>query len=190
MRIISGSSGGIPIQVPKFLTRPTTDRVRESLFSTLGTLVVGAKILDLFAGSGALGLESLSRGAGSAVFVEQSKAACDCIRKNLTKARLAERAQIHSWTAGRFLKGTAGNFDLIFADPPYARDEESANAIVALLENAKLPAALSSNGLFILEHWSDAPLGDLEQWLVEKEKTYGNTCVSFLRPNPEFTSTS
>lgn len=190
MRIISGRAGGIPIQVPKTLTRPTTDRVRESLFSTLGTLVIDAKVLDLFAGSGSLGLESLSRDANSAVFVDQSQASCKCIRKNLAKARLEEKGQIHQWSVSRFLKGTAGNFDLIFADPPYARDEEASEVFNQFIQSPDLSAALSPNGLLILEFWDCSPLGELEQWIVEKEKTYGNTCVSFLRANPEFVCAS
>ena len=89
MRIIAGSAGSVPLQVPRTLTRPTTDRVRESVFAALGDLVAGARVLDLFAGSGSLGLEALSRGAASCDFVESHGPACEAISKNLAKARLA-----------------------------------------------------------------------------------------------------
>ncbi len=87
MRIIAGAAGGITIRVPQAVTRPTMDRTRQALFSMLGDIVVGARVLDLFAGSGALGLEALSRGAAHAVFVEHHRAAAQVIRENLAAGR-------------------------------------------------------------------------------------------------------
>ncbi|RYD36029.1 MAG: 16S rRNA (guanine(966)-N(2))-methyltransferase RsmD, partial [Verrucomicrobiaceae bacterium] len=105
MRIISGSAGGIPIQVPKTLLRPTADRVREAVFSMLGEEVEGAAVLDLFAGSGSYGLECLSRGARSCVFVESDRSAGPVIAANLKKAGLSggtvAGAPVESWLKGR-----------------------------------------------------------------------------------------
>ena len=103
MRIIAGSAGGIPLKTPGVLTRPTADRVRESLFASLGTLLSGAKVLDLYAGSGSLGIEALSRGAVSALFVEQERKACEVIQANLDKARL-EGGRVRSVPVAKFLR--------------------------------------------------------------------------------------
>jgi len=183
MRIISGSARGISIEVPKTITRPTTTRVRESLFSSLGTFLIEAKVLDLFAGSGALGLESLSRGSASSVFVENSSAACDCILKNLIKTSLADRGQVRQQSVSRFLRGNSAQYDIILADPPYARDEVSEAFICEFLSDPRLRSALSPDGLLIIEFQARSPLPDLDEWIVEKTKTYGDTGLSFLRTN-------
>ena len=104
MRIISGLAGGIPIKVPDAVARPTTDKVRQALFSMLGELVADARVLDLFAGSGALGLEALSRGAKSVLFIDESRHACTAIRDNLTKTRLqGAQVNIAVWIASGLL---------------------------------------------------------------------------------------
>ena len=122
MRIIAGTAGSIPLKVPRSLTRPTTDRVREAMFSVLAGKLPGARVLDLFAGSGSLGLESLSRGAAEATFVESNGAACAVIEENVQKSRLAG-ARVQRRDVLSFLSTTsAGRYDLVFADPPYARD--------------------------------------------------------------------
>ena len=182
MRIIAGSAGSIPLQVPRSLTRPTTDRVRESLFAVLGDLTVGARVLDLFAGSGSLGLEALSRGALSADFVESHGPACESIRKNLEKTRL-KGGQVVSRDVVAFLAGVSNSrYDLIFADPPYARSDAERELLEKLLSSPALVGSLAPGGLLVLESLSSAPLPENELWATREERAYGVTRVSFLAP--------
>lgn len=183
MRVIAGSAGGISIQVPVEATRPTTDRVREAIFSSLGAAVPGARVLDLFAGSGSVGIESLSRGADSAVFVDESQLACKVIRANLEKTRLAARGRVVFSRVDRYLDGLAvpESFDLVFADPPYARDEASRALLASLLAHEKLIRAIAAEGTFILESFSRESLPKMGGWTVVKEKIQGDTRVTFLR---------
>ena len=117
MRIVAGEYGGRRLHAPRGTrTRPTADRVREALFSMLGD-VSGARVLDLYAGSGALGIEALSRGAASAVFVERDARAAATITRNLDA--LGADAEVRRQDALRFLASGAGPFDLVFCDPPY-----------------------------------------------------------------------
>jgi len=182
MRIIAGSAGSVPLMVPRTLTRPTTDRVRESLFAALGDLVPGARVLDLFAGSGSLGLEALSRGAVSADFVESHGPACEAITRNLEKARLGG-ARVHRREALAFLSGVpGGRYDLVFADPPYARSGSEHELLAALLNSPSLARALVPGGLLVLESLASAPLPETPLWTVRDERVYGTTRVSFLSP--------
>jgi 16S rRNA (guanine966-N2)-methyltransferase len=187
MRVIAGSAGGLPLTVPKSVTRPTTDRVREALFSSLGGRVNGAAVLDLYAGSGALGIEALSRGATSVVFVEADERACEAIRANLAKSRLSgdgaeiRRSRVVDFVS-RLPEGAA--FDLIFADPPYARDEASTAELAALLAAGRLAECLREGGLFVLESMDkrDLPLGDPPVWDLLRERRYGGTRLNYLTP--------
>ncbi|MDF1815356.1 MAG: 16S rRNA (guanine(966)-N(2))-methyltransferase RsmD [Verrucomicrobiales bacterium] len=180
MRIIAGTSGGIPIKVPKNATRPTTDRVRESLFSSLGTLINEANVLDLFAGSGSLGLESLSRGAKSALFVDESRAACQVIEENLKKTRLS--GTVRTAKVDRFLTSISptAQFDLIFADPPYAKDEAKSEILTRFLNHEKLPEILRKGGSIVLETCSRIPLPEMKNWITLHEKTFGETRITRL----------
>ncbi len=123
MRVVAGRLGGRRLRaVPGTSTRPTSDRVREALFAILGDRVEGARVLDLFAGTGALAIEALSRGARSAVLVEQAAPAVAVIRANLDALGLADEATVRRTKAETFLRaGGAGPFDLVFLDPPYAQ---------------------------------------------------------------------
>lgn len=196
MRIIAGNAGGIPLMVPRSLTRPTTDRVREAVFSTLGDRVIDAAVLDLYAGSGALGLEALSRGAARCTFVDHERQACDTIQSNLKKARLEQAGvevicqQARAFLSGRFPQlgetgaAVAGRaHDLIFADPPYARDAEFEGEITALLSAPALLAALKPDGVFVFESMAriDLPVGDGSAWNLVRERRYGDTVVNFLK---------
>ncbi|NRB72977.1 MAG: 16S rRNA (guanine(966)-N(2))-methyltransferase RsmD [Verrucomicrobiales bacterium] len=183
MRIIAGTAGSQPINVPRNLTRPTTDRVREAVFSSLGEQVIDARVLDLFAGSGSLGIEALSRGAASATFVDSSEDACRIISENLRKTRL-NGGTVQKRSISAFLSSnlTEDNYDLVFADPPYARDEETAAQVEDLLQNAALQHAISAEGRLVVESFAKAPLPDSPLWEVAKEKIYGKTRVSFLTP--------
>ena len=184
MRVIAGTSGGIPIKVPQDTTRPTTDRVREAVFSSLGDSVVEAIVLDLFAGSGSLGIESLSRGALRAVFVDQSKKACRIIQANLEKTSLAGKGSIRTSRVERYLDGLSDSFrfDLIFADPPYVRDEETAELLDRFLNNETLPSSLNEGGILVLESSAKRELPATDVWSVLKDRNYGETKVTFLRP--------
>src|SRR5207253_2502228 len=145
MRIIAGEHKGARIFAPKgFDTRPTSDRVREAAFNLIGP-VDGATVLDLYAGSGAMGLEALSRGAESAVFVESDVDACSAIRRNLEKLRL-QGAELACRDVLRFLAKERRRFDLILVDPPYELVES-----VAMRLALYLPPLLAENGLVVLE---------------------------------------
>jgi 16S rRNA (guanine966-N2)-methyltransferase len=182
MRIIAGTAGSIPLKVPRSLTRPTTDRVREAVFSVLGGKTDGARVLDLFAGSGSLGLESLSRGAAEATLVESNGAACAVIGENLQKSRL-DGARVQRRDVLSFLPtAPAGHYDIIFADPPYARDEPTLALLNALVTSPALAAALAPDGIFVLESFASVALPETPLWEVVREKTYGSTRVSYLTP--------
>ena len=184
MRIIAGTAGGIRLQVPGAVARPTSDRVREALFSILGSVVDGARVLDLFSGSGALGLESLSRGASNCVFVEKDRRACGVIEANLSKARLGDQGRVVARDAATFL-GSAppASCDLIFADPPYKKNDGDVDHAAALLANPDLVKVISPGGLVVLEtargHGKTVPA---DAWKLFDSRSYGDTEISFFRP--------
>ncbi len=182
MRIIAGQSGSIPLLVPRSLTRPTTDRVREALFAALGDLIPGARVLDLFAGSGSLGIESLSRGASSADFVESDSDACRIIGKNLAKTRLSPGKVFHRDVMAFLTTLRPESYDLIFADPPYGRDESSRDRITKLLRAPSLAQALAPDGIFLLETLASEPFPENHLWNENESRIYGATRISFLKP--------
>ena len=173
MRIVAGSRKGHRIDAPTgVVTRPTGDRVREAAFNLVGP-VDGASVLDLYAGSGAMGLEALSRGAASAVFVESDRDACQTIKRNLDKLGLTG-AEIVCSDALRFLSAERRRFDLILVDPPYDMVES-----VAVRLALYLPAVVAENGLVVLESSSrDEPqLPPLE---LRTSRRYGSARVSLF----------
>lgn len=188
MRIISGIAGGHTLKVPPAVTRPTSDRVREALFSMILPRIEGARVLDLFAGSGAFGLESLSRGADEASFVEENGAACKVIEENLHKTRL------HS---GKILKGDAfatlrrladsgAQFDLIFADPPYAKQRGDTDFASQLLHNTDLRRLLAPDGWFVLETMVTKPASEvIAPWDTVRDRAYGSTRILILQSTSE-----
>jgi 16S rRNA (guanine966-N2)-methyltransferase len=184
MRIIAGRAGGITIKAPRADTRPTSDRVREALFSMLGELVPGARVLDLFAGSGALGLEALSRGAREACFVEQHSVACGVIENNVRRAKLDGARVLRSEVAAalRRLAESAAQFDLIFADPPYAKQAGDTDVAMLLLEDENLPRVLAPGGWLSLETMvtKHAPR-PIFGWHVARDRAYGSTRVLLLQ---------
>ncbi len=184
MRIIAGRAGGITIKAPPAGTRPTSDRVREALFSMLGDIVPGARALDLFAGSGALGLEALSRGAREVVFVEKHAAACAVIEDNVRRAKLEGARVVKSEVSAalrRFAESGA-RFDLILADPPYAKRPEDPDLVARLLDDANLARVLEPGGWLALETMvtSGAP-GVIAGWHVARDRVYGSTRVLLLQ---------
>jgi 16S rRNA (guanine966-N2)-methyltransferase len=188
MRIIAGTAGGIPIKVPQGDTRPTTDRVREALFSMLGATVTGARVLDLFAGSGSLGLEALSRGAESALFVEQNRAAAQVLQANLEKTRL-HRGLIRQTDAFRAVSDLARagqQFDLIFADPPYAHRPSDTDLTLTLLDSKDFRQVVADDGSILLE--SRVTRDDFPQhpgWHLVRQRDYGTTRILWLQKTTE-----
>ena len=179
MRVVAGTARGIRLDAPHGrATRPTSDRVREATFNALGSLglVEGATVLDLFAGSGAMGIEALSRGAEHATFVDDERSAVETIRANLERTSLAERATVVRSDALRFVADGA-RFDLGVIDPPYAFD-----GWAGLLSSLNVETA-------VIESDRDVEPGD--GWVVVRSRRYGSTVVHHLplrRADPEETS--
>lgn len=155
------------------------DRVKGAVFSSLGDLVPGAVVLDLFAGSGAMGIEALSRGASAAVLVDSNERCIRCIHENLKMAGVS--ANVQAMDVYRFLDFhiTPESFDIIFADPPYSKNPDDAKHAEVLASSFKLAAALKPNGLFVLEKQAS---GTLDESLFEviKAKRYGGSEILYL----------
>ncbi len=178
LRVISGSAGGLHLQSPKrHALRPTQDRIRQVIFSSLAERIPGARVLDLYAGTGSLGIEALSRGAASATFVEQEAEAVQCIRANLAHCKL--KGEVRQDDVLNFLKvPPAESFDLIFADPPYVKSRGTLEED-PLLE--KISGFLEPDGLFVWEHYAERTLGNASNWEVIRQRNYGETGLTFLR---------
>jgi len=173
LRVVAGELGGRRLEVPPAVTRPTADRVREALFSILGD-VSELRVLDLFAGSGALGIEALSRGAREAVFVDNSSVAVSTLGDNLRALGLEGQVHHHdalSWLAGA---GAREAFALVFCDPPY----DLAESLAGQLAKA-LPPILTQDGRIVTESDKRSPL-ELPFGLV-RERTYGDTRIAVHR---------
>jgi 16S rRNA (guanine966-N2)-methyltransferase len=175
MRVIAGAARGRPLVAPRgTATRPITDRVKETLFGILGERVIDARVLDLYAGSGAVGIEALSRGATSCDFVEHDRRALTAIRENLERAGVADLASVHAVDVQRFLDRPADDrFGLVFVDPPY---EE--RAILAPLE--RLIRHLEPGAMVVVKHHWRTPIPEppgLARW---RERRFGETVLTFL----------
>lgn len=181
MRIIAGTAKGHRLKCPRGRrTRPTPDRVRESIFSIVGDKVRGARVLDLFAGTGAMGLESLSRGAAEAVFVERDPSAIRCLRENARLCDFENESAILNSPVLPFLRnGDLGDgFDLVFADPPYGGSDVS----LTLLALSKRVKSLREECLFVLEHApGESPESKLDCMEMIDKREYGNTAITFLK---------
>jgi 16S rRNA (guanine966-N2)-methyltransferase len=182
MRIIAGLAKGMPLAVPRTGVRPTADRIREAVFSSLGARVVEARALDIFAGTGALGLEAASRGATSVLFVESARGALECLERNLATFRRNREvacefslARTAVETQLRKLATVGETFTLIFADPPYGPEAQD------LLRNEALSQLLADDGLLVLESAQRDALAVTAPWESVREATYGDTRVDFLR---------
>ena len=183
-RIISGSAGGARLDVPNAGTRPTSDRVRESLFGALDAAdaIEGARVLDLYAGSGALGLESLSRGASSVELVESGRAAAAVIRRNaatVARAGKLPTARVHESAVRPYLQRASGPFDLVFTDPPYDLDDAAMDGDLQLLA-----PLLSPDALVVVERAKRSTAPDLASAGLEliREKSYGDTTLWWATP--------
>ena len=189
MRITGGKSGGRILKVPKgFDVRPTPDLVKQAVFNSLGARVIGARVLELFAGTGALSLECLSRGAAHAVCVEKSQRHAQTIRHNLELANLPdEKLEVRVqdvFTAAAQLVSAGEKFDLIIADPPYGEKNigrRSTSLAQQLLDDANLPKLLGSDGLFILGHTKRDTLTIPEIWEETKTLKHGDSLMRFFK---------
>lgn len=178
-RIIAGAARGARLSVPPAGTRPTSDRVRESLFSALEAQasVEGARVLDLYAGSGALGLEALSRGAASADLVEKSRAAAMIVRKNAALVAAMPGlalARVHERPVRTFLESAHGPFDLVFSDPPYGLTDAEMTADLIALAPLLSPEAVVVIERGRRENAPDFAAAGLELW---RERHYGDTTL-------------
>ena len=181
LRVIAGTAGGLHLEAPRGgRSRPTTDRVREALFAALDqNFGVGdASVLDLYAGSGALGIEALSRGAAHAVLVDKDVTAVETIRRNLAATRLRDRARVWRSSVASFLAGPPppeAPFDLVLLDPPYAATESE---IERALEALAAPGWLAPGATVALERGTGAPRSALPRtWDIAWERAYGDTLV-------------
>jgi 16S rRNA (guanine(966)-N(2))-methyltransferase RsmD len=182
-RVIAGSAKGTRLVSPGTGTRPLGDRVKETLFAILEPDLAGAKVLDLFAGSGAGGIEAMSRGATDAVFVEDDPRACRAIAENLRRAHVSERASVVRADAIKYLRERAtadGPFDVVLIDPPYAEPQllEAALASIA----AAAPALLSPEAWVVAKHFWRAPPPQASGLLASvRTRRFGETALAFYR---------
>ena len=180
MRVITGKARGVQLKTPDGMTtRPTTDRVKEALFSIIQFEIPTARVLDLFGGTGQLGIEALSRGAKSAVFVDAGEPACRLIRENLKRTKLENEAKVVRSDYLDYLKRCREKFDIIFLDPPYAEVflENSLKCITEI-------DILQTGGIIVTER----PVGkelpwDFEGFTRSKDYKYGNTVLTIYRRN-------
>lgn len=190
MRIIGGKSGGRLLKVPKgFDVRPTPDLVKQAIFNSLGERVLGARVLELFGGSGALSLEALSRGAASAVVVEKSSRTARMIRSNFETLEVAptqlELRTQDAYVAIAQLVEHDRTFDLIFADPPYGEKnvgKRSESFAQKLLDDPNLPRAMAEGGRFVLGHSKRDTLDVPGSWKERKVLKHGDSIFRFLEP--------
>jgi 16S rRNA (guanine966-N2)-methyltransferase len=182
MRVIAGNAKGIQLQaVPGTGTRPISDRVKESVFNILAAEIVGAHVLDLFAGTGSVGIEALSRGAEQAVFVEKQARATATIRANLRSTRLEARARIVQADVFKFLAGEPEPFDLVYIAPPQYKGlwRETLLALEAH------PAWLADDGRVVVQifpkEFEPLPLASLQ---LDEQRKYGSTLLCFYTPKP------
>lgn len=174
MRVITGSARGRKLLTPdNYDVRPTGDKVKESVFSIIQFDIEGRRVLDLFAGTGQLGIEALSRGARSAVFVDSSKKSLDIVKKNLKICNMD--AEVYNDDACSFLRRTSGKFDLVFMDPPYDSDVyEPALDLICGID------LLNDNGIIVCESHSDRTMPEL-QGFKSKLYRYGKTKITVYK---------
>jgi 16S rRNA (guanine966-N2)-methyltransferase len=187
MRITGGNAARRILKVPKGLdVRPTPDLVKQAIFNSLGERVVGAKVLELFAGSGALSLECLSRGAASVMCVEKSHRHAEFIRSNAIAAGYGEILEVRTqdvFPVMNHLAETGRQFDLILADPPYGEknvNRRSMSFAQQLLDDKNLPKLLASGGRFILGHTKRDTLEIIAPWTEVRLLKHGDTLMRFL----------
>lgn len=181
MRVVAGEAKGLPLKaVPGKTTRPTTDKVKESIFNMIGPFFDGGVAVDLFAGSGGLGIEALSRGIDRAIFTDKDRKAIETIHANLEKTKMADRAEVYRADAERGLKAMKKNgvrASLLFLDPPYHMEKA-----YGLMDQAATLGLLEEGAIIVSEHDRDIELpdetGNCKRF---KKELYGNTIISIYR---------
>ena len=181
MRIITGKARGLKLTTPKNMdVRPTSDRVKESLFNIIGTKIVGTRVLDLFAGTGNLGLEAWSRGAEKVVFIDESQASLQLVRSNIAKAKAEKETTVIKGNAVKVIAdlSTRGErFDFIFCDPPYNKGLPA-----QIIEQVAKYDIVAPGGYLVVEHSQHEILPELPIKLeIIRSEKYGETLISFLR---------
>jgi len=181
MRVVSGIAKGHKLRSLQGLaTRPTTDKVKESLFNIIASIVPGAYVLDLFAGTGSLGIEALSRGSEFAVFVDKNPAAVKVIKENLIHTKLGDHAHVFCADYNRYIHHIYDNerkFDIIFLDPPYCKD-----FIIPALEGISTKQLLARDGMIVIERDKEDNIPEKVLDLsVIRNKDYGRTVLTFMK---------
>ncbi|MBN1644012.1 MAG: 16S rRNA (guanine(966)-N(2))-methyltransferase RsmD [Dehalococcoidales bacterium] len=178
LRVITGTAKGTLLKVPGTGLRPATDLVRGAIFSILENLTDDwSRVLDLFSGSGALGIEALSRGADWADFVDRERRCCDIIKLNLEKTKLGERAQVYCSTVAKALSFLDKKYSIVLMDPPYA--DTTIGGVVEQLANSEL---LNRDSIVVVDHSSRFPLqGKYGKLNLFKEHRHGDTTISIYR---------
>jgi 16S rRNA (guanine966-N2)-methyltransferase len=188
-RVIAGTARGTRLAAPGEGTRPLADRVKQTLFAILEPRLPDSAVLDLFAGSGAGGIEALSRGAARAVFVERDHAAVKVIGENLARARVSERGRVHKLDAIVYLRDHAadeGPFDLVLVDPPYADTALMETALSLLGDAVAGPALLGTRAVVVAKHfWKSGPPQAIGLLAFFRERRFGETTLTFYRRNDE-----
>ena len=177
MRIISGMRKGLKLKTPDGMnTRPTTDRVKESIFNLLQFHLPCSSVLDLFAGSGALGIEALSRHCDCAVFIDSNRQSAALVKENLTSARLLENASVYCMDALSFLEGCNETFDLIFLDPPYNK-----GLLQPVIDKIAECNLLNEDGIILIESEKGGEVLTNTYYTVRRVATYGKTEITVLQ---------
>jgi len=185
--VIAGTAGGLRLEYPKEVKiRPTADRVREAIFNILAGQVDDARVLDLYAGTGAFGIEALSRGAAHCLFIEKHRGCIAAINENLRKTGFTDRATVIAFNASRFPGSMEIRepFDIVFLDPPYriSQNCETGSEIAQLMQRIHSHGLLAPGGIIVLEHASNAVVPDaLGLLAVSDRRDYGSTGVTFIR---------
>ncbi len=178
LRIFSGTLKGTSLLSLKGdSVRPTSGRVREAIFNILYHRVLSAMVLDLFAGSGALGIEALSRGAQFAVFVDADPSAVTTLQKNILRCKVQDRSRVFHWDIDRnlhCLAGFADTFNLVFMDPPYNH-----GIVIPALQNLNESGVLQKGAVVVVEHGIKEPM-QISGFSISEKRKYGKTLVSFL----------
>lgn len=185
MRVVSGSCKGRPLKaVPGSTTRPTTDKVKEAMFNMIGPYFDGGTALDLFAGSGGLGIEALSRGVDQVIFIDRDAKAIQTIYENIKSCRLEDRTEVYRNDADRALKAVMKRekvFDYIFLDPPYKKQQ-----LISIMNKIEEYSLLNKGGIIVCEHSHDVELPEtISRFKQVKHEIYGIIAVSIYKNSGE-----
>lgn len=184
MRVIAGQAKGMKLYSPRGrMVRPTSDMVRGAIFDKLGPVVVDARVLDLFCGSGAIGIEALSRGAAAAVFIDAERSCIELVRRNLEKTRFSGKAEVYRRDAGAVVREMSRRlqpFDLVFLDPPYSLP----SIFMTSTLDAITSGVLSPDGTVVCEHSVRTEPVLPTKMVLSDRRIYSSTAVSFLVQRP------